>query len=112
MNWRSSGTSIWAPNCLAQLAVAVAQFLREDIGHGHQLDRAVLDAQRILRRAGAAPAASHQRQLNGVVLRRVHIRQGHSSQGGNPGYAAASVRNARRDVAFVVFSLISRLPHA
>ena len=48
-----------------------------------------LHTQRVLRRAGAASAASHQRQLNGVVPRRMHIGDGHSGQGGHPGYAAA-----------------------
>jgi hypothetical protein len=48
--------------------------------------------------ARAAPAASHQRELNRIVLRRVHVRQSDSGQGRNPGDAAgfAQERAARR----------------
>ena len=42
MNWRSSGTSTWPANFWLQLAVAVGEFRREHVRHGHQLDRAVL----------------------------------------------------------------------
>ena len=84
----------------AQVSVAVAQLLREDIGHGHQLDGSVLDSQRVLDGAGAAPAASHQRELNRIVLGRVHVRQSYSGQGRNPGDAAGFTeeRAARRGV--------------
>ena len=84
----------------AQRSVAVAQFRREDVGHGHQLGRSVLDAQRVLGCAGAAPAASHQRKLDRIAHRRVHVWQSYSGQGRNPGDAAgfAEERAARRGV--------------
>jgi hypothetical protein len=64
----------------AQVPVAVAQLLREDVGHGHQLDGPVLDAQRVFGGARAASAASHQRKLNRILFRRVYVRQSYSGQ--------------------------------
>ena len=83
-----------------QAAVAVAELLRKHIRHGDELDGSVLDAERILSGAGAAPAASHQGELNRIVLRCMNVWQGHSGQGGNTGDAAAvfQKRAARRGV--------------
>ncbi len=53
----------------AQPSVIVAQLLRKDVGHGDQLDGPVLDSERVLDSARAAPAASHQRELNRIVSR-------------------------------------------
>ena len=89
MNWRSCGTSIWTANCCRRRPWLSASFGREDVGHGDQLDGAVLDAERVFRGAGAAAAAADQRELDGVVLRRMDMRKGHAGQGGHPGDAAA-----------------------
>src|SRR5258708_6098965 len=84
----------------AQLPMAVAQLRGENVGHGDEFDGAVLDAKRIFHGARAASAASHQRELNRIVLLCMYVREGHSGQGRNPGDAPAVLKKgaARRSV--------------
>ena len=53
---------------LLELLVAAAEAVLEDVGHGDQLDRPLLDRQGVGRRAGAAAAAADQGHLDRVVL--------------------------------------------
>ena len=71
-----------------KLSKLLLQAVLEDIGHGDQLDRAVLDGQGVGRGAGAAPAAADQGHLDGVVARRVDVRHGHARQGRSGGESA------------------------
>ena len=66
---------------LLQLRVAAVEAVLEDVGHGHQLDRAVLGRQGVGRRAGAAAAAADQGHLDRVVLGGVDGRNGDPRQG-------------------------------
>ena len=56
----------------AQVAVAGIEVLLEHIGHGHDLDRPVIDRQSITGRSGSASAAADQSDGDRVVLRNVH----------------------------------------
>ena len=48
--------------------MADGETILEHVGHGHELDGAAFDRQRIDRRAGSASAAADQHDLNRVVL--------------------------------------------
>src|SRR5207244_979037 len=73
---------------VVQTAVASVEPALEDVGHGHELGRAVLDGQGVLRRAGATPAAADQGELDGVVIGSVNHRDGDAGQGGRGDGAA------------------------
>ena len=75
MNRRSSGTSTLSANCLAQVVVAGLQAVFEDVGHGHQLDRPLLDRHGVGGGTRAASAAADQGHIDRVVLSR-HARGG------------------------------------
>ena len=64
-----------------EVLVAAREPIREDIGHGHQLDRAFFDGQGIGRRPGAAAAAADQCHLDRIALGSVNVRHRPTSQG-------------------------------
>ena len=52
----------------------------KNIGHGHEFHRAVFDRQGICRSTAAAPTTTDKRNLNGVIVRRVDVRQGDAGE--------------------------------
>jgi hypothetical protein len=64
-----------------QVLVAAGQPTLEDIGHGDELDRAVLDGHSVARRTGAPAAAADQGELDGIALPRVDTRNHPCGQG-------------------------------
>ena len=59
-----------------QAAVADILSILENVGHGDQFDRSVLDLQRLFRSSCAATAAPDQRDLNGVAFGRMNLGHG------------------------------------
>jgi hypothetical protein len=58
-----------------QRGVAAIQLVLEDVGHRHQLDRAVLGGQRVDHGTGSAPTGPDQGEPDGVALGAVHRRR-------------------------------------
>src|SRR6266487_3678185 len=69
---------------------AAIELAFEDIGHGHQLDwPAVAGGERVIGRAAAAAAATHQRHLDHITSGGMDMGDGHCRQGRSRGDAAS-----------------------
>ena len=68
---------------LLQFAVAVLELVLEHIDHRGQRDGAAFGGKSVACRARAAATAPDERELNGVVSRRVNVRQRHAGQRGS-----------------------------
>ncbi len=83
-----------------QVAVAVLQTIRENVGHGDELGRAVLALEGVLGGAGAAAAASDQSYLDSLAGACVDVWDGQAGQGRRHGeLAGRSQHFAARRVA-------------
>ena len=79
-----------ADGAFLQGVVAAVELVLEDIGHRDQLDRAFLDVQRVVHRSAAATAAADQRDLDGLAVLRVNVREGDARERGDGGDLAGS----------------------
>ena len=68
-----------------QLGQVLLQAIREDVGHGHQLDRAALDGKCVGCCAAAAPTTADQGDLDQVAAGSVDSGNGHVGQSRNRG---------------------------
>ena len=80
---------------LLDVAIAAVEAILEGVGHGHQLDGAVLDRHGIAGRAAAAAAAADQGHLDRVVLGGMDVRDHRGRQGRGGGDAAGILQRNR-----------------
>ena len=98
MNCRSSGTSTRSWNLSSashDFLVAVGDL--EHVGHGDELDRAVLDRQGVSNRAATTAAAADQSELDRVVLGGMDGRRGERGQRLAAAAWPVRIRKSRRD---------------
>ena len=66
---------------LAQALVGATHAIFEQVGHGDELGRPSGGLEGVRHGAGAASAAAHDGEADGVVLRGMDVRQGHAGEG-------------------------------